>query len=127
MALTEAQKVAFSEWMEDILKENREDIEQAALNNKGVAFDTTGYITSLVAKETDYAGEEGKVTKLQAALQAQNKVANEKLDEYYKFASDAVEAVIGAIGKEHKLSGLLRNKRDSMANEAARGPEPSTP
>ena len=90
-------------------------------------FDTTGYITSLVAKETDYAGEEGKVTKLQAALQEQNKVANDKLEAYYKFASDAVEAVIGAIGKEHKLSGLLRNKRDSMANEAARGPEPSTP
>ncbi len=30
MALTEAQKVAFSEWMEDMLKENQEDIEQAA-------------------------------------------------------------------------------------------------
>jgi len=110
-----------------MLKENQADIEKAALDKKGVAFDTTGYINSLVAKETDYAGEEGEVTKLQAALRKQNKIANEKLDVYYKFASDVVEAVIGAIGKEHKLSGLLRNKRDSMANEAARGPHSPTP
>lgn len=121
-SLTEAQQLAFSYWMKDLLTENKTDIEEAA-TKKGITFDTDGYLKQFSEKETSYKGEEGKETKLTQQLRTQTKSTNATLGDWYKSASAAVEAVIGAIGKEHKLSVIMRNKRDSMANEAARGPE----
>ncbi len=126
--LTEAQKVAFSKWMQDTLTVNKAEIERLALEKKKVKFDTDGYIKTMQENDKNYEGAEGDIVKANTALKNANKIANEKLDVVYKYASDSVEAVIGAIGKDEKLSGILRNKRDSMANEAARGPEnPANP
>jgi len=119
--LTEAQQLAFSLWMKDMLKENKTEIEETALRKKGIKFDTDGYLKSLTDKEAVYQGDEGKIVKTKSLLQEQNKTANIHLGEFYKVSSDAVEAVVGAIGKDEKLSKILRNKRDSMVNEAARG------
>ena len=122
MALTEAQKLAFSKWMKEQLKnpDNQKQIKEA---KPGVSYDTEGNLKSLDGKETAYEGAEGKVTALDAQKQQAVKEANEKLEEFYKISSELVESLVGHLGKDHKPSKLLRNKRDSMALEAGRGPE----
>ncbi|MBI4931026.1 MAG: hypothetical protein HY841_09710 [Bacteroidetes bacterium] len=127
MALTEAQKLAFSEWMKDEMKDPgiQKQIKEA---KPGVTFDIDGNIKILEEKAKTYEGAEGKITDLEALKQKAVLEANEKLEGYYKISSELVESLVGHLGKDHKLSKILRNKRDSMSLEAGRGPEkPQTP
>ena len=123
MALTEAQKDAFNDWMLDLLKDpaNKAAILAA---KPGVTFDTPGYTTLLTAKDTAYAGKEGIVVGIKAQLVTANKNANDTLNDWYKESSNVADAVVGHCGKDHPLSKLIRNKRDSMDNES---PTPPTP
>ena len=82
-----------------------------------------GYVKIIEAKEADYDGEEGKLAKLESEKREQTKVANEKLSALYKESSNTADTVVGHLGKDHKLSKIIRNKRDSMSIEAARGPD----
>ena len=122
MALTEAQKLAFSEWMKDQMNDPgiQKQIKEA---KPGVLFDIEGSLKNLLEKEKSYEGAEGKITDLEALKQIAVREANQKLEELYKTASELVESLVGHLTKEHKLSKILRNKRDSMSLEAGRGPE----
>src|SRR3972149_8513558 len=124
MALTEAQKIAFSEWMKDQMNDPgiQKQIKEA---KPGVTFDIDGNLKNLLEKEKTYEGAEGKITDLEALKQKAVLEANQKLEELYKTSSELVESLVGHLGKDHKLSKILRNKRDSMSLEAGRGP--STP
>ena len=53
-------------------------------------------------------------------------IANDALKDYYNAASELADAIVGQVGKDHKLSKLIRNKRDSMALEVARGEDAET-
>jgi len=116
-ALTEAQKDAFNDWMLDLLQ-NPDNQAEIIAAKPGVTFDTAGTITHLQGKETAYDGKEGIVTALESQKQTAVKVANTFLDDWYKSSSAAADAVVGHCGKDHKLSKLIRNKRDSMSHEA---------
>ena len=123
MALTEAQKDAFNDWMLDLLKDpaNKATITAA---KPGVAFDTPGLVTLLTGKDTAYAGKEGVIVNLKAQLKTANDAANTALNDWYKASSDAADAVVGHCGKDHPLSKLIRDKRDSMSHAS---PTPPTP
>ena len=127
MALTEAQKIAFSEWMKDQMNDPgiQKQIKEA---KPGVTFDIDGNLKNLLEKEKTYEGAEGKITDLEALKQKAVLEANQKLEELYKTSSELVKSLVGHLGKDHKLSKILRNKRDSMSLEAGRGPStPQTP
>jgi len=123
MAQTEAQKNAFSDWMLDLLKnpENRLAIEAA---KPGVTFDTAGNVTLLTGKLTAQEGKEGKIVSLQGQLKTANADANTAMNDRYTASSSSAEAVVGHCGKDHPLSHLIRNKRDSMDHAS---PTPPTP
>src|SRR5688572_11498489 len=121
-ALTEAQKDAFSDWMLELLlnPQNQADITAA---KPGVTFDTIGTISHLQGQETAYAGKEGIVTSLDQQKQTAVGVANTYLNNWYKGSSEAADALVGHLGKNHKLSKIIRNKRDSFSQN----PPPPVP
>jgi len=115
MALTEAQKDAFCDWMLELLNDagNQATIIAA---KPGVNYDTAGTITHLQGKETAYAGLEGKVTDAQAALATANANANAGLEAWYVASSAAADAIVGHVGKSHPLAIQIRDKRDSFTH-----------
>ena len=123
MALTEAQKNAFSDWMLDLLKnpDNKAAIDAA---KPGVTFDTAGTVTLLTAKDTAYQGKEGVVANLKQSLVTANADANTAMNDKYKTSSNAADSVVGHCGKDHALSKLIRDKRDSFDHAS---PTPPTP
>jgi len=123
MALTEAQKNAFSDWMLDLLKDPQNKIAIDAAK-PGVTFDTPGTVTLLEAKDTAYQGTEGIVVDFKAKLVTANKNANDAMNDKYKASSNAADSVVGHCGKDHPLSHLIRDKRDSMDHDS---PPPPTP
>jgi hypothetical protein len=124
MALTEAGKAAFAKWVIDTLNDAQTQAEiQAQETKKGIPYGVTNHINLLQNKQQTHSAEEGKITALKNALQKQNQIANKALEDYYKTASDEIESLVGFFGKDHKFSHILRQKRDSMSLEAARGPK----
>jgi len=121
--LTEAQKNAFSDWMLDLLKDadNKAAIVAA---NPDVNFDTAGTVTLLETKDTAYQGKEGAIVSLEQQLKTANADANTAMNDKYKASSNAADAVVGHCGKDHPLSKLIRNKRDSFDHAS---PAPPTP
>lgn len=117
MALTEAQKDAFNDWMLELL--NDPDNKAAIIAAKpGITFDTPGTITHLTSKETAYAGLEGKVTAAKSALKTANENANKGLNDWYIASSAAADAIVGHVGKDHPLAEEIRNKRDSFTHDS---------
>jgi hypothetical protein len=74
---------------------------------------------------TDKGGiRSGKEADLRKAVADENAA----IDAAYNRASDAVNGVSSALGKDHPLTKQLHNKRDLMVNEAARsGKQPASP
>jgi len=91
---------------------------------KGIPYNVASHITLLEGKETIRATEEGKIVALTEAIRKQNEAANVALDVVYKTASNEIDSLVGFFGKDSKMAGILRNKRDSMVLEKGRGPEP---
>lgn len=121
MALTEAQKDAFNDWILELL--NNADNKAAIIAAKpGVTFDTAGSITFLGTKETAYNGLEGIVTAKKNELKTANDNANTGLNNWYKASSDVADAVVGHVGKSHPLAILIRNKRDSFTHDSPAPP-----
>lgn len=118
MAMTEAQKAAFAKWMREVLTENKDEIQNA---KPGVTFDVDGYAKMLDGKSSAYDGAEGKIVKLDNEKKQAVKEANDKLNDWYKAGSEVADTVVGQVGKDSKLGKIIRNKRDSMSNEEARG------
>lgn len=121
--LTEAQKNAFNDWMLDLLKDPNNKAAIAAAK-PGVTFDTAGIITLLEAKETVYDGKEGIIVDIKQKLVTANKNANDSMNDWYKESSNTADGVVGHCGKDHPLSKLIRNKRDSFDRDS---PTPPTP
>ena len=116
--LTEAQKIAFADWILALLKANKKTIKEA---RPDILFPTEQYIKSLEESHDEVEEAEGKLTRLQQEKLKQTKIANDKMKKHYKRGSEGADAVVAHLGKDDKLSKLIRNKRDSMVLEAARG------
>lgn len=124
MALTEAQQAAFLKWVIDTLKDPKTQQEiQKVETEKGIPYNVNTHIDLLQSKETKRATEEGKIVALTEAIRKQNEVANQALSDGYKSASNELDSLVGFFGKDSKMAGILRNKRDSMVLEKGRGPQ----
>ena len=123
MALTEAQKDAFADWMIDLLG-NADNQATITAAKPGVTFDSAGMLTHLKAKETVYEGKEGILTSLETQKVAAVKAANDSLNDLYKSSSETADSIVGHVGKDHPLAVSIRNKRDSMSHD---GPVIITP
>lgn len=121
MALTEAQKDAFNDWMLELLN-NAANAAAIAAAKPGVTYDTAGTITYLTGKETAYAGKEGIVTAKETELKDANKEANAALNDWYKASSAAADAIVGHVGKDHPLAIAIRDKRDSFTHDSPTPP-----
>lgn len=122
-SLNESEKKSFAEWMLSILNANKETISSA---KPGVKFDAGGYASLIEAKNKAIHKADGMLGKLEADKREQTKNKNIILDDLYNAASDLADAIVGHIGKKHKLSVIIRNKRDSMNRESS-APEAAAP
>jgi hypothetical protein len=113
-ALTRMGRYGFANQIVGVLKENQADIKKAGVDVAARLKEIDDLTKSFNALEASY---EKAVVEKRNASQA----ANDALSSLYGKASATVELVIGAVGKESKLAGRLRNMRDAMALEALRG------
>ena len=118
--LTENEKRAFAHLMAEILQDNLARL--AALG-----FNGNARLNELRVKE--HVAQDKEAAQLAARVAHENATAAsvEATDEVYNLASDTVEVIVGLVGKDDALSGRLRNLRDEMNLEAARGPEEEPP
>ena len=114
-ALTEDQKRGFGRRVLEIMKDNI-----ARLSAAG--FDPISRIIDLSVKAYRADDKEAAQFAAQTAAEKATKESQVATVEFYKLASDSVELVVGLVGKDDELSKNLREIRDSMATEAARGP-----
>ena len=112
--LTRMGRYGFANQIVGVLKENQADIKKAGVDVAARLKEIDDLTKSFNALEARY---EKAVVEKRNASQA----ANDALTGLYAKASATVELVIGAVGKETKLAGRLRNMRDAMALEALRG------
>ncbi len=120
MTLTEAEKLAFGEWMDTTLNANKETIVQA---KPDIPFAVEGYTKTLAEKHGKIKEAEGELTRLKQEKQRQTEIANEALKDYYNAASELADALVGHLGKDHTLSKLIRDKRSSMKFGTAKSKE----
>ena len=111
MTLTEAEKLAFGEWMETTLTANTETIVQA---KPDIPFAVEGYTKTLAEKHGKVKEAEGELTRLKQEKHRQTEIANDALKDYYKVVSELADALVAHLGNDHKLSKLIRDKRSSM-------------
>ena len=114
--LTENEKRAFAHLVAEILQDNI-----ARLH--GLGYDGHARLHELRTKEQ--IAQEKEAAQLAARVASENATAEsvEATEEVYKLASDTVELIVGLVGKDDPLAHRLRNLRDEMNLEAARGPE----
>ena len=116
--LTEAQKLAFGEWITTLLNANKETLENA---DPDIPFPVNKYVKALEKKHTKFKEDEGELARLIQQKREQTKTANNSLKDYYETGSKFADAAVSRMGKDHELSKLIRNKRDLMVIEKARG------
>ncbi len=117
--LTEADKRDFIHFIIGILEENAETI--ANEGKPGVAFDTEGHKTLNEGKNQAIKTEEAKESSLEEQKIKQVALTNEVLDDGYKTSSTTADSIVGHMGNDHTLSGIIRKKRDSYHQHPGNG------
>ena len=114
MAYTETQRRAFTRSILEILRDHENE-----LNDAG--FNTQTRITQLEQLTQEAEDKEAaQVAAREAHLQA-TAASRSATKTVYGAASATVELIVGLLGKEHKLVKAIKNLRDEMVLEAARG------
>jgi SepF-like predicted cell division protein (DUF552 family) len=119
MKITETQQRAFARNILEVLRDHEQELDNAG-------FKTKMRITQLEQQTQEAEGKEAaQVAARKAHLQAtaDSQTATETA---YASASATVELIVGLLGKDHKLVKVLKNLRDEMALEAARGKKKET-
>jgi hypothetical protein len=116
MAMTEGLKSAFSGYVQGIMND---PTSAAKLTEKGLA--TTRRQTELANAQRGYAEAEAKYRVLVAQKRDASDAANKALNDLYDLSSAVADQIVGTLGKDDPLSKEIRNWRDGMVNEAARG------
>jgi hypothetical protein len=115
-SLTEGQKAAFSGYVQGILANSGT---ASRLNEK--SFPVSRRVTELLNAQRGYAEAEAKYRVLVAQKRDASDNANKALNGLYDMSSAVAEQIIGTIGKDDNLSKEIRDWRDKMNLEAARG------
>jgi len=113
--LTESEKRAFAHLVAEILADNL-----ARLRELG--YDGSARLNELRTKERIAQEKEAAQLAARVALERSTAESVKATDEAYRLASDTVELIVGLVGKNDPLAHRLRNLRDELKNEAARGP-----
>lgn len=99
----------------------------AALTAKNSGLDPSKRLTTLKAKQKIATDAEGAQTKAKANLKKATEDSIAATTDFYNEASRAAGALAEELGTDHPLSREIRKIRPGMSNEAARGPEKTTP
>lgn len=114
--LTEGLKIAFAAYVEGALSNPA-----AAARLKEKAFPLETRVKELRDSRGAYEKDEAKYRDLVAQKRAASEQANKSLDGYYNKASGLVDQIAGTLGKDDATVKEMRNWRDRMATESARG------
>ena len=114
MKLTEAQQRSFAQNMLEILRDNEQELNDAGFNTQTRV--TQHEQQTQEADEKEAAQVAARKTHLQATADSQLATGTS-----YKSASATVELIVGLLGKDSKLVKVLKNLRDEMVLEKARG------
>ncbi|MEW6684741.1 MAG: hypothetical protein AB1393_00860 [Candidatus Edwardsbacteria bacterium] len=117
--LTYAQKFSFAETVAEILLQNKQTFLDAGL-------DANKKLTQIQERNKKVVVADAKQEGLKAELKKATDQAVSTVEDSYKFASSTLEAMVGALGKDHPLSKRLRQLRDQMVLEALRGKKEQT-
>ena len=115
-SLTIAQKKTFATDMPGILRSN-------ATAFTGLDFDPAARATAIETLLSPLPGLTGDRSNKEQVYHAAVAAENAAIDSAYEEASRAVKGVEGVLPASHPLLKELKNKRDLMSNEAARGPK----
>ena len=116
MSLTHDHKRAFIRKMIEFTEENEQALKDAG-------YDPSQRIGELTTLNDAQEQAEAEQLAAMAALKGKTQASNDALDVAYKNASALVELFVGFLGKEHPLVEVLKNIRDLMIIEEARGKE----
>lgn len=112
--LTYAQRYSFAETVAEILLQNKQAFIDAGL-------DAVKKLTQMNEKNNKVTVADARQEKLKADLKKSTEDAVAAVNDSYKFASSTLDAMAGALGKDHALSKRLKQLREQMTREAARG------
>jgi len=112
--LTEAGEREFAHRIINILKETKETF-------KGTDLNIDNRVKELQTFTDDADKAEAEQVKAQATARELTKKSIESRKKSYSKASATIDAISGALGKDHALTKRLKNLRDEMALEALRG------
>ncbi|MEW6556840.1 MAG: hypothetical protein AB1349_05730 [Elusimicrobiota bacterium] len=114
MALTETTKREFAKRTLDILNSYSDVLKKTELDIKPKSDE----LKKLV--DEAFSAEE-KQLKAQTEAKKATSASQKATTSCYKKASDVIELIVGALGKEDALSKRLKNLRDEISKEALRG------
>jgi vacuolar-type H+-ATPase subunit D/Vma8 len=112
--LTYAQRIAFATEVLDLLKREKDNLAAKGIDVSVTIRQLERQINLAVESETD------QLEKKSASRDATKKAVS-TLTTAYNEASNAVDLIVGAFGKQSELSKTIRNIRDLMIKEKARG------
>ena len=81
-------------------------------------WDPTQRTTNLANGVVSVTNDEGIISGIEAALKSANDSRRADLDNNYELASATVDAVQGALGKDHPLVKKLRQARGAMSRDS---------
>ena len=113
--LTYAQRFSYAETVTEILTQNKQAFIEAGL-------DAAKKLTQLNEKNARVTVADARQEKLKADLKKATEEAVLAVNDSYKFASSTMDAMTGALGKDHALSRRLRLLREQMVKADSRGP-----
>jgi hypothetical protein len=116
--LTEGQKAAFAGYVQGLLANSAT---ASNLNEKGLPVSRR--VAELLTVQRGYAEAEAKYRVLVAQKREASDAANKALGALYDASSAIADQIVSTMGKDDNLSKEIRNWRDKMNLEAARGKE----
>jgi len=114
VSLTYAQKLAFSEMIAQFIQDHEAKLKAAGFNAAKKLAELERSLTSAIQFDTQQET-------MKAELAKATEKAVKALESSYRQASSLTDAMVGTLGKHTHLSKRLRQLRDQMVLEAARG------
>lgn len=109
--LTQSDKIAFSETMEEIMTNSQEKLEKAGFPAKDRA-------AKQKEKNEKYIKEDGIQEKMKAELVGQTEISTGALNGTYDYASNNADGIVGLLGKDDPLSKHIRKLRGAKHHDS---------
>ena len=102
--LTQSDKIAFAEVMEEIMTNSQEELEKAGFPAKERA-------AKQKEKNEKYIKEDGIQEKMKAQMVKQTGITTDAIEGTYDYASNNADGIVGMLGKDDPLSKRIRKIR----------------